>query len=76
MNEREKHQIGFELFKRVLVKQFALKDIQDIKGKIRNFSEETNISEDKLLVFSKIVLRETLEEEFVRLNKGNKVGFK
>ena len=75
MNEREKHKIGYELLKRVLVEQFRLKNIRDIKGKIGNYSKETGISEDKLITFGKIALRETMEEEFIKLNKKTKVGF-
>ena len=76
MNEREKNEIGYKLFKRVLVEEFSLKDIKNLKEKVRNFSEETNISDDKLLAFSKIAIRETIEEEFIKMNKETKVESK
>ena len=56
MNEREKHEIGYKLFKKVLVEEFALKNIRDIKRKVGNYSKEIGVSKDKLLVFSKIAL--------------------
>jgi len=75
MNEREKTKIGYELFKMILVERFRLKNIRDIKEKIENYSKETGISKNRLLIFGKIALRETMEEEFIKLNKETKVGF-
>ena len=76
MDEREKNEIGYKFFKRVLVEKFSLKSIRNLKREIGNYSKEMNVPKDKLLIFSKIALRETMEEEFIKLNKETKVGFK
>ena len=69
MDDRKKHEIGYKLFKEYLVENFSFKDIRDLKRKVGNVSKEINISKDELLTFSKIVLREVVEEEFINLNK-------
>jgi hypothetical protein len=78
MNDQEKHAIGYRLFKRVLAKQFSFRNIKNMEKTIENegYSKDTGISKDKLLVFIKIALRETMEEEFVILGKKTEIGFK
>jgi len=69
MNEQRINEIGQMLFEEVLVKEFTLKDIRNMKRKIGNFLEEKKIpiSKEELLNYSKIVFKKLLKREIVNL---------
>ena len=58
------------MLKRFLAKEITLGGIADLKRNIGNISKETRVSQDELLEYIEVIVREIVEEQMVKLKKS------
>ncbi len=69
MTSKRQGEIAYSVLKRIIREKSSLRDIGDTRRRVGNLSKETGISEDELILFGKLILREAFEEQMTKLGK-------